>query len=89
MIDQTRLPHETAYVTCRNYRGSGRRNPRHGYSWRAGDRRSRCHGRCAGALDRKSRSDMPVICDTLRNTRPTAVNLFWAIDRMKGRVWLG
>jgi methylthioribose-1-phosphate isomerase len=26
---------------------------------------------------------MPMICDTLRNTRPTAINLFWAIDRMK------
>jgi methylthioribose-1-phosphate isomerase len=27
--------------------------------------------------------DMPLICDTLARTRPTAVNLFWAIDRMK------
>jgi methylthioribose-1-phosphate isomerase len=26
---------------------------------------------------------MPVICETLARTRPTAVNLFWAIDRMK------
>jgi methylthioribose-1-phosphate isomerase len=26
---------------------------------------------------------MPIICDTLAKTRPTAVNLFWAIDRMK------
>jgi methylthioribose-1-phosphate isomerase len=26
---------------------------------------------------------MPVICETLAKTRPTAVNLFWAIDRMK------
>jgi methylthioribose-1-phosphate isomerase len=25
----------------------------------------------------------PVICETLAKTRPTAVNLFWAIDRMK------
>jgi methylthioribose-1-phosphate isomerase len=28
-------------------------------------------------------TDMPVICETLAKTRPTAVNLFWAIDRMK------
>jgi methylthioribose-1-phosphate isomerase len=27
--------------------------------------------------------EMPEICDTLAKTRPTAVNLFWAIDRMK------
>jgi methylthioribose-1-phosphate isomerase len=28
-------------------------------------------------------AEMPVICETLAQTRPTAVNLFWAIDRMK------
>ena len=27
--------------------------------------------------------DMPVICETLARTRPTAVNLFWALDRMR------
>jgi methylthioribose-1-phosphate isomerase len=29
------------------------------------------------------RAELEVICDTLARTRPTAVNLFWAIDRMK------
>src|SRR5206468_6096519 len=31
------------------------------------------------------RSSDPIdkICDTLARTRPTAVNLFWAIDRMR------
>ena len=28
-------------------------------------------------------AEFAVICDTLAGTRPTAVNLFWAIDRMK------
>ena len=28
--------------------------------------------------------NMQAACDTLRGTRPTAVNLFWAIDRMSG-----
>jgi methylthioribose-1-phosphate isomerase len=28
-------------------------------------------------------AEFKVICDTLAGTRPTAVNLFWAIDRMK------
>jgi methylthioribose-1-phosphate isomerase len=28
-------------------------------------------------------SELPTICETLAQTRPTAVNLFWAIDRMK------
>ena len=33
------------------------------------------------ALDKQ----METICSTLAGTRPTAVNLFWAIDRMKSR----
>jgi methylthioribose-1-phosphate isomerase len=28
-------------------------------------------------------AEIPVICETLARTRPTAVNLFWAIDRMR------
>ena len=28
-------------------------------------------------------AQVELICDTLAKTRPTAVNLFWAIDRMK------
>ena len=31
------------------------------------------------------RSDFKEICDTLAATRPTAVDLFWAIERMKAR----
>jgi methylthioribose-1-phosphate isomerase len=85
MIDQTRLPHETAYVTCRTYvevadairnmviRGA----PAIGVAAAMGIALGAVHSE---DLDR----DMPTICDALRNTRPTAVNLFWAIDRMKG-----
>ena len=29
--------------------------------------------------------EFPVICETLAKTRPTAVDLFWALDRMKRR----
>jgi len=29
------------------------------------------------------RAELPVICDTLAATRPTAVDLFWAVERMK------
>src|SRR6266849_4929031 len=31
------------------------------------------------------KAEFPVICDTLARTRPTAVDLFWAIERMKRR----
>ena len=84
MIDQTRLPQEVAFVTCRSYievadairnmviRGA----PAIGVA--------AAMGVALGALQSDDLPrDMPVICDTLAKTRPTAVNLFWAIDRMK------
>ena len=83
MIDQTRLPREEIFVTCRSYvevadairsmviRGA----PAIGVA--------AAMGVALGALQSKDlEKDMPIICDTLAKTRPTAVNLFWAIDRM-------
>jgi methylthioribose-1-phosphate isomerase len=84
MIDQTRLPREMAFVTCRTYgevadairtmiiRGA----PAIGVAAAMGVAIGALH---SNDLD----SDMPVICETLAKTRPTAVNLFWAIARMK------
>lgn len=84
MIDQTRLPRETIFVTCRDYlevaeairsmiiRGA----PAIGVA--------AAMGVAIGALKSENlEQDMPVICETLAKTRPTAVNLFWAIDRMR------
>ena len=84
MIDQTRLPRETVFVTCRDYievadairnmiiRGA----PAIGVA--------AAMGVAIGVLQSDNLdADMPVICETLAKTRPTAVNLFWAIDRMK------
>ena len=80
MIDQTRLPRETVYVTCRTYvevadaiktmiiRGA----PAIGVAAAMGV-----------ALGVMEDADFDTVCDTLARTRPTAVNLFWAIDRMK------
>jgi len=31
------------------------------------------------------KAEFPIICDTLAKTRPTAVDLFWALERMKKR----
>src|SRR5271168_2062113 len=31
------------------------------------------------------KAEFPEICETLAKTRPTAVDLFWALERMKGR----
>lgn len=84
MIDQTRLPREEVFVTCADYKqvADAIRNmivrgaPAIGVS--------AAMGVALGALHSANiAADMPVICNTLAQTRPTAVNLFWAIERMK------
>jgi methylthioribose-1-phosphate isomerase len=81
MIDQTRLPRVVTYVTCRSYQEVAeairtmviRGAPAIGVA--------AAMGVALGVLC--SRDPIDVICDTLARTRPTAVNLFWALDRMK------
>jgi methylthioribose-1-phosphate isomerase len=84
MIDQTKLPGEVTFVTCATYNEVAdairsmviRGAPAIGVA--------AAMGVALGALHaRDLESEMPVICETLARTRPTAVNLFWAIDRMK------
>ena len=86
MIDQTRLPLEEIYVTCRTYeevataiRGMIIRGaPAIGVAAAMGVAIGALHADPAD-FD----SAMEKICATLAATRPTAVNLFWAIERMK------
>jgi methylthioribose-1-phosphate isomerase len=86
MIDQTRLPLEEIYVTCRSYQEVAtairdmiiRGAPAIGVAAAMGVALGVLRAEPDG-LDRK----FETICDTLARTRPTAVNLFWAIDRMK------
>jgi methylthioribose-1-phosphate isomerase len=86
MIDQTRLPFEEKYVACRTYQEVAdairdmiiRGAPAIGVAAAMGVAR--------GVLDADDASldaEFPVICDALARTRPTAVNLFWAIERMR------
>jgi methylthioribose-1-phosphate isomerase len=86
MIDQTRLPREEVYVTCHDYREVAeairsmviRGAPAIGVAAAMGVALGVLHADPA-RLD----SELETICATLAATRPTAVNLFWAIDRMK------
>ena len=86
MIDQTRLPLEETYVTCRNYREVAdairamviRGAPAIGVAAGMGVALGILHADPI-ALD----TQFETICATLASTRPTAVNLFWAIDRMR------
>src|SRR5271156_4992678 len=80
MIDQTRLPREQVVVTCRSYQEVAesirsmviRGAPAIGVAAAMGI-----------ALGVRDGADFETVCETLSQTRPTAVNLFWAIDRMR------
>ncbi|HVN06974.1 MAG TPA: S-methyl-5-thioribose-1-phosphate isomerase [Bryobacteraceae bacterium] len=84
MIDQRRLPLVEEYVTCRNYEEVAdairtmviRGAPAIGVAAAMGVALG-----VAQAADLDAQFEQ--ICDTLARTRPTAVNLFWAIDRMR------
>ncbi len=89
-IDQTRLPLEESYVLATSYEQVAevivtmvvRGAPAIGVS--------AAYGVVLGAQKTKAktteefRPEFEQICARLAGTRPTAVNLFWAIDRMKG-----
>jgi methylthioribose-1-phosphate isomerase len=85
MIDQTRLPLEETYVTCRTYEEVAaairdmiiRGAPAIGVAAAMGVALG-----APGAEDMDPDARMETVCATLAATRPTAVNLFWAIDRM-------
>ena len=86
MIDQTRLPRVKEFVTCRTYQEVAdaittmviRGAPAIGVAAAMGVALGVLHA-SESALD----SEFDTICSTLAATRPTAVNLFWAIDRMR------
>jgi methylthioribose-1-phosphate isomerase len=86
MIDQTRLPSEERYVTCRNYKEVAdairtmviRGAPAIGVAAAMGVAIGVAKAD-PDALD----IQFAAICEELASTRPTAVNLFWGIDRMK------
>jgi methylthioribose-1-phosphate isomerase len=80
LLDQRLLPDQTVYVSCRTaaevadairdmvVRGA----PAIG-----------CAAAFGFALDAKKKSDLKKAFDVLAASRPTAVNLFWALERMK------
>jgi methylthioribose-1-phosphate isomerase len=83
MIDQTRLPREETYVTCTDYQQVAeairsmviRGAPAIGVA--------AAMGIALGMQQARSSAEFDEICETLARTRPTAVNLFWAIERMR------
>lgn len=91
MIDQRRLPGELIRHTYTDYRDVAaairdmviRGAPAIGVAAAMGVALGVLHSKAKSVAE--LRGEFPVICDTIARTRPTAVDLFWAINRMKRR----
>ena len=89
LIDQTKLPTEEIYFTCRNYQDVAmairdmivRGAPAIGVTAAMGIALGASQSP-AGTVP-ELRAEFENICRIMGETRPTAVNLFWAIRRMK------
>ena len=89
MIDQRKLPAQETYVRCRTaaevaraiktmvIRGAPAIGVAAAYGLALGVRKSQATG------TQKLAAEFYRMCEVMAATRPTAVNLFWAIDRMK------
>src|SRR5438093_1462355 len=89
MIDQTRLPAEEVYRTCHDYgevaeairsmviRGA----PAIGVAAAMGVALGVKHS--SARTVHELRAEFEIIAETISKTRPTAVNLFWAVKRMR------
>ena len=88
-LDQTKLPTEETYVTCTNYEQVAdvirnmvvRGAPAIGVAAGMGIALGVKHSKAETVADLKKELDH--ICKVIGATRPTAVNLFWAIRRMQ------
>ena len=88
-IDQTKLPTEETYVNCTTYQEVAdvirnmvvRGAPAIGVSAAMGIALGVKNSKAESVGDLKR--DFDQICDVIGKTRPTAVNLFWAIRRMQ------
>jgi len=88
-IDQTKLPLEESYVLAADYEQVAdvivtmvvRGAPAIGVSAAYGVALGALRSKAANA--REFAPEFEKICTRLAGTRPTAINLFWAIDRMK------
>ena len=90
-IDQTKLPTEETYVTCKTYEqvADAIRNmvvrgaPAIGVAAAMGIALGVKNSQAESVGELKREFDQ--ICDVIGKTRPTAVNLFWALRRMRDK----
>ncbi len=89
LLDQTRLPSETVYIDCRDVetvfeairslrvRGAPALGVAAAYGVVVGMKGT------ADRFDSEFVTSLTAVCERLASSRPTAVNLFWALDRMR------
>src|SRR3954451_15403654 len=90
-IDQTKLPTEEVYVNCTTHQQAAdvirnmvvRGAPAIGVAAGMGIALGVKNSGAESGADLKK--DFDQICEIIRQTRPTAVNLFWAIKRMQDK----
>ncbi len=85
LLDQTRLPGETVYLECRTVDDVWQAIRRLAVRGAPAIGVAAAYGVCVGVNQGRDVAD---VCDYLATSRPTAVNLFWALGRMRrvGRV---
>jgi methylthioribose-1-phosphate isomerase len=79
LLDQTRLPREEVWIACRDYRAVARAIKEMVVR---GAPAIGCAAAYGVALGARAGEPLDKVIAHLRSTRPTAVNLFWALERM-------
>lgn len=92
MIDQRKLPQKEVYVVCSHYRQVIAAIKKMVIRGAPAIGIAAAMGLALGARDLRAKSrkefdrKWAVLCQEMASARPTAVNLFWAVERMKGLV---
>jgi len=92
LLDQTRLPLEESYVVCNNYRAVAEAIRKMVVRGAPAIGVAAAMGIALGALaidaptGEEFTQQFEGVCREFTHTRPTAINLFWAIERMKNLV---
>jgi methylthioribose-1-phosphate isomerase len=89
LIDQLRLPEELTWITCKTVEDVAEAIEKMKVRGAPAIGATAAYGVAIGALanveknKQEFQSAIEKVCDRLAKTRPTAVNLFWAINRMR------
>src|SRR5215831_2423418 len=80
LLDQTRLPTETVYLECHTAEDVWQAIKRLRVRGAPAIGVAAAYGVCVGVNEGR---ELDEVCDYLATSRPTAVNLFWALERMR------